>query len=531
MNTSPSDADAGASAPSSPAARGQSLAALMQALAPVMLRVHTGQSWQQAVADTPDALRPGVQALGFSVLRHWGRAQALCAELAAKPPPPLADALLTSALALLVQEPPPYAPHTLLNETVQAAKASEDTAFQAGFINACLRRFLREQMALMKLTERLPVAQWNYPSWWLHRLQQDYPQSWREIATGGNQSAPLQLRVNTVHISRDAYLAQLQAAGVEAQTLGEVGVELARHGDVTQLPGYAAGWFSVQDAAAQLAAPLLLQGLPVPAERPLRVLDACAAPGGKTAHLLEYAHRQQQAITVTAVELDAVRAERIHENLQRLQVAGEQRSAEVQVMDALRFAQEAAQAGQQFDAILLDAPCSASGIVRRHPDVRWLRRETDVGQLSRLQAQLLQTNWALLPVGGRLLYCACSVFRAEGHKLVQAFLERNKNAALLPSPGHLFPRNRGGQTRISDNREPDLDQADFAWIHAAAHDGFYYALLEKHQAAAPAALGAAASVAAAPAALHERGAAPRPVLRTSRPVPAKPSAGARKPRR
>lgn len=512
--------DRSSSAVQSASPRGQNLAALMQALAQTMLAVQTGQSWQQAAADTPDALRPGVQALGFTALRNWGRAQALCAELAAKPPPPLADALLTSALALLALPEPPYAAHTLLNETVQAAKAHEETSFQAGFINACLRRFLREQAALMKLTDRLPAAQWNYPSWWLQRLQQDYPQQWRDMAAQGNQSAPLQLRVNTTQTTQADLLARLQAAGIAAQAFGAAGIELARHGDVTRLPGYAEGHFSVQDAAAQLAAPLLLDGF---ASKPsLRVLDACAAPGGKTAHLLEIARQSGQMLDLTAVELDAKRAERIGENLQRLQLTG----AKVEVADALLFAENAAEMGQQFDAILLDAPCSASGIVRRHPDVRWLRRETDIGQLARLQTQLLRMHWALLPVGGRLLYCVCSVFKAEGQSVVRAFLERNKSATLLPSPGHLSPLNRGGQTRISDNPATGVQPASFAWIESTAHDGFYYALLEKHEpAAAPAAAGAAvpASRGAKKSSSEQAaGLSPsgRPVLRAVRPAPA-----------
>ena len=514
------------------APRGQNLAALMQAVAQTMWAVQTGQSWQQAVADTPDALRPGVQALGFAVLRNWGRAQALCAELAAKPPPPLADALLTSALALLALPEPPYAPHTLLNETVQAAKAHEETSFQAGFINACLRRFLREQAALMRLTDRLPAAQWNYPSWWLQRLQQDYPQQWRNIAEQGNQSAALQLRVNMTQTTQADLLARLQAAGIQAQAFGVAGIELARHGDVTRLPGYEEGHFSVQDAAAQLAAPLLLEGFA--GKKNLRVLDACAAPGGKTAHLLEVAQHGGQKLDLTAVELDAKRAERIHDNLQRLQLTG----AKVEVADALLFAENAAEAGQQFDAILLDAPCSASGIVRRHPDVRWLRRETDIGQLARLQTQLLRMHWALLPVGGRLLYCVCSVFKAEGQGVVRAFLERNTSARLLPAPGHLSPLNRGGQTRIPDNRGTGALPASYAWIESAAHDGFDYALLEKHEPAA-------ATTAAGAMLPAHRGAknskpesapnllpAARPVLRASRPAPAAAKrAGTRKPRR
>lgn len=491
--------------PRAPAAagRGQNLADLMQALARSMMAIQGGQSWGQAVADVPNHLRPAVQSLGFTALRQWGRAEALKQMLVSKPPPPLADALLCSALALLSLPEPPYAAHTLLNETVQAAKAHEETAFQAGFINACLRRFLREQEALMRRSDSLAAARWNYPNWWLKRLQQDWRAQWQRIAENGNAAAPLQLRVNALQTQRDDLLARLQAAGHSATAFGEQGIALARHGDVTALPGYAEGEFSVQDAAAQLAAPLLLQGMQAAKGRPLRVLDACAAPGGKTAHLLEYAGQHGLPVALTAVEVDALRTARIHENLQRLQLQG----AEVVVEDAAAFAQKAAEQGQRFDAILLDAPCSASGIVRRHPDVRWLRQEADVLNLSRLQAKLLRAAWALLPVGGRLLYCVCSVFKAEGEAVLQSFLERNTKAALLPSPGHLFPQNGGAGAAMSDNR----DCSEFAWIDTVAHDGFYYALLEKHatpQAAQPV------------AAAVQLAASGRPVLRAS----ARPSA-------
>ena len=226
---------------------------------------------------------------------------------------------------------------------------------------------------------------------------------------------------------------------------------------VRAIAGFDAGEVSVQDAAAQLAAPLLLQGLGCADGAPvatLRILDACAAPGGKTAHLLERADAQ-----VTALEIDPARCERIHETLQRLGL-----QARVIAADARDPAQW--WDGHAFDAILLDAPCTASGIVRRHPDVRWLRRETDIAQLAAQQAALLSALWPLLKPGGRLLYCTCSVFRAEGEEQAQTFVAHNTDAVLRPAPGHLVPQTAAKHNSVQDNLEGD-------------HDGFYYALLEK----------------------------------------------------
>src|SRR5690606_23583700 len=217
---------------------------------------------------------------------------------------------------------------------------------------------------------------------------------------------------------------------------------------------------SVQDAAAQMAAPLLLDGLDL--KQPLRVLDACAAPGGKTAHLLELAG-PGAPLQVTALEIDAARSARIGDNLQRLGL-----QAQVLVADAARPQDwwQQASGGALFDAILLDAPCTASGIVRRHPDVRWLRRESDIAQLAALQSRLLAALWPLVRPGGRLLYCTCSVFRAEGDTQVQTFLAHNTDAQLLPSPGHLLPGNADKGGAVPDNLSGD-------------HDGFFYALLQK----------------------------------------------------
>jgi 16S rRNA (cytosine967-C5)-methyltransferase len=426
---------------------------LLLAAAEVVAAVRAGTSATAAISRVEAGLRPGAQALAFQALRNLGRAEALRQLLARRAPPLQADALLCTALALGWREADaPYEVFTLVDQAVEAAKRSSDARAQANFINACLRRFLRERDVLVATTERDPQARWNHPRWWIERLKKEHPQNWEAILEANNTQAPMTLRVNARKSSPVDYLAQLRSAGVEAAPIGEHGIVLARPRPVHEIPGFDEGVVSVQDAAAQLAAPLLLQGLA--SGTPLTILDACAAPGGKTAHLLELAEAQ-----VTALDIDPARCERIHETLGRLGL-----QARVIAADAGQPA--AWWDGQPFDAILLDAPCTASGIVRRHPDVRWLRRETDIAQLAQVQARLLAVLWPLLRPGGRLLYCTCSVFRAEGEAQAQTFLAHNKDAVLRPGPGHLVP-----QTEAKGNAVPDNLKGD--------HDGFYYALLEK----------------------------------------------------
>ena len=436
----------------------QQLAAVAQGLQTIL----AGQSGNAALAAVQPRLRPGVQALLFQVLRNLGRAQALRKQLAPKAPPPKVNALLCTALALAWDaEQAPYEPFTLVNQAVEAAKRG-GLERQAGFLNACLRRFLRERDALVSATDHDPLARFNHPQWWIDRLKQDHPQQWQYILAANNAQPPMSLRVNRQKTTPDQYQQALQAIHIDSTCFGQDGVELARAQPVQELPGFAQGVVSVQDGAAMLAAPLLLQGLDL--SQPLQVLDACAAPGGKTAHLLEFAGAASP-IQVTALEVDAQRSERIHDTLQR---TGMQDKAKVLVADASQpeVWWQQANGGQLFDAILLDAPCTASGIVRRHPDVRWLRRESDVAQLAAIQSQILDALWPLLKNGGRMLYCTCSVFKAEGDGQVQAFLARNSQAQLLPSPGHLIP-GKGAQT----NALPDNG--------AGNHDGFFYALLQK----------------------------------------------------
>ena len=450
----------------------------LQGAAFLLMAVRSGRSMTAALEDIDTTLRPGVQALGFHALRQLGRAEALRQQLANRPPPPEADALLCVALALMaptfgteVSSLPPggvnfpkggpsenwtplYTDYTLVDQAVEAAKRSEETRHQASFINGCLRRFLRERDTLVALTEKHPQAVWNHPQWWIDRLRKDHPAHWQAILQANNTQAPLILRINERKVPRAQYLRDLLAINIVASAVGKQGVILAKAQSVPSLPGFAEGHFSVQDAAAQLAAPLLLDGLSAEGDGRLRILDACAAPGGKTAHLLELVDCE-----VTALDIDARRCERIDQNLQRLGL-----HADIRVGDAARPVDW--WDGRLYDAILLDAPCTASGIVRRHPDVRWLRRPTDIAQLAALQERLLQALWLLLKPGGRLLYCTCSVFRAEGEQQAQTFVTHHKDAHLMPSPGHLLPQSGDGATVFPDNLKSD-------------HDGFYYAIFEK----------------------------------------------------
>lgn len=420
----------------------------------VVEQVALGRSANEALASVPADLRPAAQALAFQVWRNYGKARSLAAGLVKKAPQPWVHAALHCGLALLADtQQQSYDGFTLVNQLVEAVKRRGATKHQAPFVNACLRRYVREQEALDAQCQTDPQAQWNFPSWWIARVQKDHPQSWEHILTASNTAGPMTLRVNQRRSTQQQYLADLAVAGISAKAQGQSAVILQKPAPVQQLPGFVQGVVSVQDAGAQRAAELILNGFAHSAST--RILDACAAPGGKTGHLLELSDAQ-----VIAVEMDAKRAQRITDNLQRLQL-----QADVRCASALE--PQTWWDGQLFDLVLLDAPCTASGIVRRHPDVRWLRRESDVAALAQIQAQMLRTLWALVRPGGRLLYCTCSIFAAEGVAQQQAFLGCNKDAQLLDSPGHLLPGGGTEANRLADNASID-------------HDGFFYALFQKH---------------------------------------------------
>ncbi len=432
--------------------------------------VRDGHSLTDWLSRCPADVRPGVQALSFTVLRRLGAAQAVRAVLAPRNPPARVDALLVTALALLWPGDTAYADHTLVDQAVHAVRQRAPNS--AGFVNAVLRRFLREREALVAAAEADPVARFNHPRWWQERLRGDWPSAWEGLLDANQQRPPMTLRVNPAHDSVDTYLARLREAGIDAHRAGALfpqAVVLDEPRPVQALPGFDDGHASVQDASAQLAAPLLLGQRP-PQDlasgeawnvlgEGARVLDACAAPGGKTAHLQELAGNR---LDLLALDADAKRLERVRQNLQRLKLAGAVRAADARDTAAWWD-------GRPFDGILLDAPCSASGIVRRHPDVRWLRRPEDIPALARTQSELLEALWPLLKPGGRLLYATCSVFKSEGQDQIDAFLQRHGDARSRQfdqGAGHLLP--------LADNASQD-----FAPGGAAVTDGFYYALLQK----------------------------------------------------
>ena len=447
----------------------------LQLTAQVLLAVRGGASATRALDGMSAAQRPGVQALLFHVLRVLGQAEALRRKLAPRTPPPAVEALLCTALALALDpEQAPYEPFTLVDQAVEAAKRQNTTRSQAAFVNACLRRFLREQNTLLDSVAQEPVARWNHPRWWIDRLRKDHPQHWQAVLQTNAGRASMTLRVNLGQHSVAAYQDRLQQAGMASVRVGEQALMLLKPCPVDALPGFSSGAVSVQDAGAQSAAPLLLQGLhAAPGER-LKLLDACAAPGGKTAHLLEWLQQKDTPADLVALDIDAERCSRIDNTLARLQLTTPALSVQVLVADAQ---EPASWWGPQtpatlYDGILLDAPCTASGIVRRHPDVRWLRRESDVAQLAVTQAGLLSVLWPLLKPGGRLLYCTCSVFKAEGQDQVTAFLRHHPEATLAPSPGHLLPTSAWDAVKATDNPIQD---------GAIDHDGFFYALLQKRR--------------------------------------------------
>ena len=430
------------------------LSAVMLTSARVVEDVLEGRSLTDALADVDGALRPAAQAVSFHAMRYLGWADAVGRELVQRYPNVLFESLLLVSLTLLKAEGeaaaalpgmPVYAPHTVVDQAVTAASSNRSLASFKGLLNACLRRFLRERAALETAVADSPEAEWNHPGWWVKQLRVAYPQQWQEILRAANVPAPLTLRVNRRRASREQVLAAFQDAGLAAEPVGQAGLVLATPRPVTQLPGFAEGWWSVQDAGAQLAAELLAP------QDGMRVLDACAAPGGKTAHLLELAD-----IDLLALDADADRLVRVGQNLDRLGLAGEH--VRLQAADAADL--DTWWDGKPFDAVLADVPCTASGIVRRHPDIRWLRRENDVRRTATLQARILDALWRTVAPGGRLLYVTCSIFPIEGTRQALEFLQRHPEAQRLDAPGQLLP--------VAVDATP-----------AAQRDGFFYALFAK----------------------------------------------------
>ena len=416
-----------------------------QAISEVM----SGRSLTEVLDQLEAYERPIVQSLSFDALRKWVRSHELIKEFIPKAPPPEVDHLLSVAIALFLQDAADskgYPAHTIVDQAVKACGEYDKTMYAKGLVNAVLRKVsvLVQPPEAEKRYSLDPIPMY-VPAWWRANLKRNYSKAWQSILFQQAKRAPLILRVNQKQYTREQYQFLLSNAGISSKPIDEVaGIELPsalllpEAVPVSELPGFYTGAVSVQDAGAQLAAILLN-----PQEDEL-VLDACAAPGGKTAHLLELAD-----CSIQALEIDGERIGKIGGNLDRLRLYSEK----VKVLrgDASKVAWWN---GAQFDKILLDAPCSASGIVSRHPDIPFLRREADIKALQERQRTILKQAWKMLKAGGTLLYVTCSIFPEEGDGQAGWFAEQHPDAVRLGAPGQLLP--------------------------GKLNDGFYYALFKKN---------------------------------------------------
>lgn len=395
-------------------------------------------TWRRNPRLTPQQ-RAAIQDLSYGTLRFSGQLHAILAQLLEKP---LSDDRLRCLLLVgLYQLQYGKAPaHAVVDQAVNAAASLGKNAAK-GLVNAVLRNFLRNRENLLREAADTETGRYSHPQWWIDRIRTQYPRDFEFILGANNQHPPMTLRVNLRKTTTADYQALLGESGIDSETIGNVAVMLREPVRVEKLPGFGEGLASVQDLAAQWAAPLL------DAHDGMRVLDACCAPGGKTAHLLELAE-----LELTALDNDPTRLVRVSENLSRLGL-----SARIVHGDA---AQPAAWwDGGLFDRILADVPCSASGVARRHPDIKWLRREADIFQYAAQQRSILDALWRCLSRDGKLLYATCSVFAEENQLVIADFLERHQDAQRLPLSGVEAP---GGQL-----------------LPNPLHDGFFYCLLGK----------------------------------------------------
>jgi 16S rRNA (cytosine967-C5)-methyltransferase len=390
--------------------------------------------------------RATLQDLCYGTLRFLGEVDGVLGQLLERPlkHDPLRN-LLRVALYQLAHTR--AAPHAIVDHAVRASAAIGQPAAK-GLVNALLRNFLRKRDALLEGVRATDLGRYSHPQWWIDKLRAQYPADHARMLTLANAHPPLTLRVNVRETDVHAYLARLESDGITARHVGGTAVMLERPMPVERIPGFAEGAVSVQDAAAQYAAQVL------DPESGSRVLDACAAPGGKTAHLLE-----RSDLEVVALDNDSARLQRVGFNLARLRLA------------ARLVCGDAAEPSQWWDGtpysyVLADVPCSASGVVRRHPDIKWLRRPEDIGAFAQRQGQILNALWQVLAPGGKLLYATCSVFDEENNAQIERFVHRHPDAQRLTLP------------------EPDTNAQQLAGqiLPDESHDGFFYALLQKRRA-------------------------------------------------
>lgn len=408
---------------------GASLTAVLQNL----WRTHADLSSQQ---------RGAIQDLSYGVLRFYGQLDKLLGLLLHKP---LRDQNLRYLLLVGLYQLgySKASAHAIVDNAVSASHALHGSTKGAqGLVNAVLRSFVRQRADLLEQAAESEVGRYSHPQWWIDKLHAQYPQSYQAILEASNQRPPMTLRVNRRKTSVAEYEQRLNQNGMDARRLWNDALELTQPVAVDRLPGFTEGLVSVQDAGAQLAAPLLN------ARDGMRVLDACAAPGGKSAHLLELGE-----VELTALDIDISRVERITKNFSRLKLDAHH----VIRGDAAHPAEW--WDGKQFDRILADVPCSASGVVCRHPDIKWLRRESDLSQFGARQREILDALWQILIRDGKLLYATCSIFAEENKLQVEKFLRHHSDARLLPLS--------------------HIKTIDGQLLPNAHHDGFFYALLHK----------------------------------------------------
>jgi len=385
--------------------------------------------------------RGAIQDLSYGVLRFYGQLEAILGSLLKKSlrDKSLHHLLLVSLYQLQYSK---ALPHTVVDQAVSASRSLVHGKGMQGLVNAVLRNFIRQRDSLLKKAAENEVGRYSHPQWWIDKLRWQYPKNFQAILEAGNKRPPMTLRVNQRKISVESYRKLLAEKAMHAELLGSGALQLNQPVMVENLPGFAEGLVTVQDAGAQLAATFL------DVHDGMRVLDACAAPGGKSTHLLELAE-----VSLTLLDNDSARLSRVQQNLERLNVTAER----LLCGDASN--PDAWWDGRPFDRILADVPCSASGVVCRHPDIKWLRRESDLAKLAANQQAILNALWKILSKDGKLLYVTCSIFAEENTMQIEKFLKHHPDACPLPLSGAAV---------VDGQLLPDIQ-----------HDGFFYTLLHK----------------------------------------------------
>lgn len=417
---------------------------------------NSGVSLQSAVEHAAKTSAPqekgAIQSILYATVRNHSAAAAIIKRLASKKPRSPYYEVLEIAVSLIIEDS--YAPFVVVDQAVECIKTQSRiinaSSKLSSFVNGVLRSFLRQKKELLKEVMMSPAVRFNVPEWWLNKLRSSHPNDWEKILELQRRKPPLTLRVNALRTTVPEYRRLLEEHGFTVKVVGRSAVVVEPALPVQQIPGFMEGLASVQDAGAQLAAQIL------PLKDGFRVLDACAAPGGKTAHIMETCR-----VSMTAFDIEQSRTRMINENLSRLGL-----SADVKAKDAADL--DSWWDGEQFDAVLIDAPCTSSGVVRRLPDVPWSRTPEDVANLSRRQREILESLWPVVKTGGYVLFATCSIFPEEGSDHVEAFTRTHSDAKIVPIFGSdcltLLP---GDEDREYSEGLPSV------------HDGFFYALFQK----------------------------------------------------